>query len=216
MPQTSEDRKSRAPPRDYGCRGCDRIGIWVFRFLQPVFRCLLGFLPTFGPCFVNFYGAPREFSDLPTIFDTLNEGQVSRLYFRHMTDVVITQCLWRHFTRGHMQRRYSSFVQLSTTVAVAISWGKNASALRHLKLNCSMSANCCVCGISVVEIHCLQITWPDIYLFYIFTLFDLLSFLTKRLRYCYAHFTMYCRNVIVFALTFVRFNHSPLTTWLSG
>jgi len=114
------------------------------------------------------------------------------------------------------QRRYSSFVQLSTTVAVAISWGKNASALRHLKLNCSMSANCCVCGISVVEIHCLQITWPDIYLFYIFTLFDLLSFLTKRLRYFYAHFTMYCRNVIVFALTFVRFNHSPLTTWLSG
>jgi len=36
-----------------------------------------GFLPTFGPCFVNFYGAPREFSQLPTEYDDLNKGRVS-------------------------------------------------------------------------------------------------------------------------------------------
>jgi len=36
-----------------------------------------GFLPTFGPCFVNFYGAPREYSQLPTEYDDLNKGRVS-------------------------------------------------------------------------------------------------------------------------------------------
>ncbi|ESN98173.1 hypothetical protein HELRODRAFT_177418 [Helobdella robusta] len=34
-----------------------------------------GYLPMFGPCFVNFYGSPREFSDLPTEFDELNSGK---------------------------------------------------------------------------------------------------------------------------------------------
>jgi len=35
-----------------------------------------GFLPTFGPCFVNFYGSPREFSEMPTEYDDLNKGKV--------------------------------------------------------------------------------------------------------------------------------------------
>ena len=35
-----------------------------------------GFLPTFGPCFVNVYGSPREFSDLPDKFEELNLGRV--------------------------------------------------------------------------------------------------------------------------------------------
>ena len=33
--------------------------------------------PTFGPCFVNFYGSPREFSDLGDAYEYLNEGVVS-------------------------------------------------------------------------------------------------------------------------------------------
>ena len=35
-----------------------------------------GFLPTYGPCFVNIYGSPREFTDLPDKFDYLNMGLV--------------------------------------------------------------------------------------------------------------------------------------------
>ena len=38
---------------------------------------LLEFNPTFGPCFVNVYGSPREFSALPEKYEYMNEGKVS-------------------------------------------------------------------------------------------------------------------------------------------
>jgi len=37
-----------------------------------------GFLPTFGPCFINMYGAPREFSEISSTLDGLNHGKVNR------------------------------------------------------------------------------------------------------------------------------------------
>lgn len=45
---------------------------------SEIFVCiiLVGFLPTFGPCFVNFYGSPREFSELPDEYEDLNNGKV--------------------------------------------------------------------------------------------------------------------------------------------
>lgn len=36
----------------------------------------LGFLPTFGPCFVNLYGSPREFSAFNDPHEVLNLGKV--------------------------------------------------------------------------------------------------------------------------------------------
>ena len=42
---------------------------------------ITGFLPTFGPCFVNFYGSPREYSDLPDEYEDLNLGKVSQRSF---------------------------------------------------------------------------------------------------------------------------------------
>lgn len=38
----------------------------------------LGFLPTFGPCYVNLYGSPREFTGFPDPYVELNMGKVSR------------------------------------------------------------------------------------------------------------------------------------------
>ncbi|CAF0722705.1 unnamed protein product [Brachionus calyciflorus] len=41
-----------------------------------------GFLPTFGPCFVNLYGSPREYSELPTRLDELNLGKSEGVSYR--------------------------------------------------------------------------------------------------------------------------------------
>lgn len=35
----------------------------------------------FGPCWVNFYGSPREFSDFPDEYDDLNLGKAR---FQHI------------------------------------------------------------------------------------------------------------------------------------
>ncbi|CAL8096634.1 unnamed protein product [Calicophoron daubneyi] len=34
-----------------------------------------GFLPNFGPCFMNLYGSPREYSELPDEYEALNLGK---------------------------------------------------------------------------------------------------------------------------------------------
>ncbi len=37
-----------------------------------LFRLYSGYLPTFGPTFINLYGSPREYSDLPDKFEAMN------------------------------------------------------------------------------------------------------------------------------------------------
>lgn len=39
-------------------------------------------MPSFGPCFVNLYGSPREYSELPTRLDDLNLGKGEGVAYR--------------------------------------------------------------------------------------------------------------------------------------
>uniref|UniRef100_A0A8C3V872 Dysferlin n=1 Tax=Catharus ustulatus TaxID=91951 RepID=A0A8C3V872_CATUS len=42
----------------------------------------LGFLPTFGPCYINLYGSPREFTGFPDPYETLNSGKGEGVAYR--------------------------------------------------------------------------------------------------------------------------------------
>uniref|UniRef100_A0A7N6B9U4 C2 domain-containing protein n=1 Tax=Anabas testudineus TaxID=64144 RepID=A0A7N6B9U4_ANATE len=50
--------------------------------VQPSFDDSLGFLPTFGPCFVNLYGSPREFTAFNDPHEALNLGKGEGVAYR--------------------------------------------------------------------------------------------------------------------------------------
>ncbi|CAF3351203.1 unnamed protein product [Rotaria sp. Silwood1] len=56
----------------------DIIGVGIL----DIFTKDHGFLPTFGPCWINLYGAPREYSEVPTVLDELNSGKGEGVAYR--------------------------------------------------------------------------------------------------------------------------------------
>ncbi|XP_015245923.1 PREDICTED: dysferlin isoform X3 [Cyprinodon variegatus] len=52
------------------------------RTAHPGIDDSLGFLPTFGPCFVNFYGSPREFTAFNDPHEALNLGKGEGVAYR--------------------------------------------------------------------------------------------------------------------------------------
>jgi dysferlin len=52
-----------------------------------------GFLPTLGPCFINVYGSPREYTDLPDKYDHLNKGLCEGVAYRGRVLIEISTSL---------------------------------------------------------------------------------------------------------------------------
>ncbi|XP_076439100.1 myoferlin-like [Babylonia areolata] len=60
----------------------DTVGVYFLSLSHISSAGETGFLPTFGPCFINFYGSTREYSDLPNEYEDLNEGKGEGVAYR--------------------------------------------------------------------------------------------------------------------------------------
>uniref|UniRef100_A0A4X2M035 Dysferlin n=1 Tax=Vombatus ursinus TaxID=29139 RepID=A0A4X2M035_VOMUR len=56
----------------------------------------LGFLPTFGPCYVNLYGSPREYTGFPDPYEELNLGKGEGVAYRGRVLVSLETKLVEH------------------------------------------------------------------------------------------------------------------------
>ncbi|KAK3744089.1 hypothetical protein RRG08_018716 [Elysia crispata] len=52
-----------------------------------------GFLPSFGPCYINLYGSTREYSDLPGEYEDLNLGKGEGVAYRGRALIELTTTL---------------------------------------------------------------------------------------------------------------------------
>ncbi|NWU87659.1 DYSF protein, partial [Onychorhynchus coronatus] len=73
-----------APGGELEGKGGKRAGIWdAWPWSSSAWMDDgLGFLPTFGPCYINLYGSPREFTGFPDPYETLNLGKGEGVAYR--------------------------------------------------------------------------------------------------------------------------------------
>ena len=66
-----------------------------------------GFLPTFGPTFVNFYGAPREFQYIDSDLEHLNLGNIV-IFVRYGIYLNLGQFINQRFGTSQFRSMYKS------------------------------------------------------------------------------------------------------------
>lgn len=125
---------------------------------RQIFLFNLGFLPTFGPSFINLYGSPREFSDGPDKFDALNLAKGEGCAYRgRVLCEVQTELLDEMQQSGvnpmpedmKVHVTVSDFTTFSNSVAIRFQKSKDsysfhnrvirllAYSAKHLCVNCS-------------------------------------------------------------------------------
>uniref|UniRef100_A0A8C7ICH1 Myoferlin n=1 Tax=Oncorhynchus kisutch TaxID=8019 RepID=A0A8C7ICH1_ONCKI len=65
----------------------------------------VGFLPAFGPCYINLYGSPREFTGLPDPYEELNYGKGEGVAYRGRILVELSTKLEGKADKTKYQRR---------------------------------------------------------------------------------------------------------------
>ncbi|OWK56783.1 Dysferlin [Lonchura striata] len=86
----------------------------------------LGFLPTFGPCYINLYGSPREFTGFPDPYETLNLGKGEGVAYRGRILVELETKLVEHMEQKVEEIPADDILRVETLPnSLSFSWISN-------------------------------------------------------------------------------------------